>query len=480
MKAECTYHSSEDSIEFCDVCCINLCTLCAYSHKATFPCHIPVTKKAAAKQAMDDICAKVGYCVPIECELLIEMFEEKKLNIIESVKNTEVTAKKILENIESDLIILRKSCAEWVKIREKATRLCRELACKYVAEDYNSFFAYLSNESWIYTASPPNKIPSFLGLTILEKCLAKTLVEIKRQLPAYSVSNIAGSEPPIIHLIEESPILTLHCYNICEAKSRSFRIPSKSVGWHYDSALLRGAVYIVGGYEGMKAKSEVFSYKMGKENELIVARKADMICPRFNHTLVTIPGELLYAIGGSSIGPRDNKLDLSSCEVYYPDSDQWHDVPSLNEARSGIIVCLFESRYIYTFGGLSMAKAKDLETIEVFDRCAETAGWVIIRPLNAWTGRHSGGAVQISATSILIFGGYNEKSLDSVIEFNPIINNFVERDPMPQVSSFQQRKAVMSGDSMYTADYFYKFLFKFTPRTKEWSIIHRKNWIHNS
>jgi hypothetical protein len=49
-------------------------------------------------------------------------------------------------------------------------------------------------------------------------------------------------------------------------------------------------------------------------------------------------------------------LILSSCEVYKIDFDEWIKIGSLKIARDSPAVCIFDSAFIYVFGGRISSK----------------------------------------------------------------------------------------------------------------------------
>ena len=61
---------------------------------------------------------------------------------------------------------------------------------------------------------------------------------------------------------------------------------------------------------------------------------------------------------------------LTECEVYSIKDDTWTALPPMNNARQGLGVCLFNDKYIFAFGGKSVAQQYDykfVSNVEVFD-----------------------------------------------------------------------------------------------------------------
>lgn len=62
---------------------------------------------------------------------------------------------------------------------------------------------------------------------------------------------------------------------------------------------------------------------------------------------------------------------LSHCELYKIDQNTWHKIPPLNVARDTCAACIFESQWIYVFGGRVSFKKRELT--EIIERCFYTA-----------------------------------------------------------------------------------------------------------
>ncbi len=476
MAANCTYHAKEPSVEYCDQCRANLCYVCTYSHRATYPAHVAIDKQSAAKAILERMFYKLNYCVPTECAGLREMLAEYRGKLAELLRKLELAMDKVLSGVGKEIEQVDKQRMEWNRDIERGRKMYAELFGKFQKGEYDTVIVQAGERGWFHDLVPPCKVPSFLAISLAERALRKLCGELNRDLSPEKREDIE-SELPVVHFVDDSKVPTvLHCYYVLEGRTRSTELSGVKLSRYFDSAQLCNSVYVTGGYADMKAVAEVYSWPVSGE-VCGVAHRAGMLYPKFNHTLVTVPGEIMYCLGGSVVGPHDDKLDTSVCEQYSPDLDSWTEAPSLNSRRCGVLACVVNRRYLYVFGGRASRESRDCGIVEVLDRLMESAGWIMLRTEGTWVPRHSGAAVQVGENAILLMGGYSEKSLGLVEEFSTAVNRFEDRRKMPQVSSFQQRKAVVCGGEVYIADYYYGCLYRYRHATKEWKIVQRANWI---
>ena len=190
----------------------------------------------------------------------------------------------------------------------------------------------------------------------------------------------------------------------------------------------------------------------------------------------------MYALGGCGLDEKATPYDLSRCEQYDPNADTWIETASLNEGKYGLTACAFDMRFIYVFGGTTLTRGSVM-TVEVMDCATPGAGWVRI-PWNVkepglWSGRRCSAAVQVDKNSIIMFGGYNQVSLASVIRFNVLKNEFsgVEGDLL-HVASFQQRKPVIYGETVYAPDFYYGNVHVYSMDKAQWRVVSKYNWTN--
>ncbi len=137
--------------------------------------------------------------------------------------------------------------------------------------------------------------------------------------------------------------------------------------------------------------------------------------PRGDAGLAQMMGRYIFAAGGSVGGSRPSK----QCERYDTVGDTWETLPTLREAKSSVAVCEF-SGWLYAVGGHTGGRLGDgvwVQTVERLDTRDETEGWaklVLMQHADEskkWDVRNCCGICGISDQQILIFGGYNGRSM---------------------------------------------------------------------
>jgi len=486
MKSEqiseiCKNHSKELAVIYCIECNFCICADCAQSHNATFPEHHEFNIQTYLKSLIDQAYGKILHFQPIDFKSLMCLFEEKSTKIKENMQKIQKAIDTVSQNFLTEMKEIQSQTQNWEK--EKSEGILRKLEI----ENYINHGKYIhalklideENGKGNKNIFNHNKIPSILPLTLIEQNLYKISLDLQNYLFPQK-NNMPIQQNPAIHILEDGKYPKLHLFFPINNQSKSVEIKYFNLPNFYDSCIIQNTVYITGGYEDLKANNNCYGINIEKiiPNKKITAeRKSDMKFSKFNHTLLPISGNLLYSLGGFSLNSHSEKIDLPICESYNLEMNFWEDLPNLNEPRGAISGCLFEKRFVYAFGGLSVGKGTVSNIIEIFDIFNQSAGWVIIKPEGELLPRHSSATIQMSENSILIFGGYNEKSLDSVIEFNTSTNKIIPQNSLPQVSSFQQRKAIIFNDAIFAPDYFYKCVYKYVLRNKEWLIMHKNNWI---
>lgn len=149
-----------------------------------------------------------------------------------------------------------------------------------------------------------------------------------------------------------------------------------------------------------------FRYMKNVGHYFIIPRR-DMMTERASFGHVCAKKEIFIA------GGQDSKnSELAKVESFDIKRDTWKNLPALNKARTWPSLCLFRQRFLYVFGGQNHSmtvsiEAKCISTIEKLD-ITEGLSWEVIKIKNseAKIRGHSLGALQISASEILVFGSY--------------------------------------------------------------------------
>ena len=89
---------------------------------------------------------------------------------------------------------------------------------------------------------------------------------------------------------------------------------------------------------------------------------------------VNVHTNQIYVAGGQTNGVQTKK-----CEVYDILSNNWRELPDLNEAKSAASLCILSGRWLYCMGGFSKpdsgSPATLLTSIEILDLWSPAAKW---------------------------------------------------------------------------------------------------------
>ena len=161
------------------------------------------------------------------------------------------------------------------------------------------------------------------------------------------------------HYCDDKKNTYFNVYDVESKVSTKYEVPYMT-DYLFDSVQINSQIYFSGGgIPETKIQSEkVFNITMRldiilDETDPEVTRLDNMCVERANHSLVAIKENLIYAIGGCN---REGQL--SSCEVYDIKANKWQICASLSESKMWVIVCPFNDRYLYAFGGSTNTKPK--------------------------------------------------------------------------------------------------------------------------
>ncbi|XXX81196.1 kelch repeat-containing protein [Sorangium sp. So ce134] len=178
---------------------------------------------------------------------------------------------------------------------------------------------------------------------------------------------------------------------------------------HTATPLLNGKVLVAGGYgpDGTLDGAEVFDPASGGWLPL-----GPMISARSMHTATLLPdGRVLVAGGFDAAGALD------SAEVFIPDSGRWLPLGSMHTARIDHTATLLPDGRVLVVGGANIqASTLQPHTVEAFDPSSGT--WFRLEPLSL--GRYYHTATRLKDGRVLVAGGGDEGTLDSVSIFSPM------------------------------------------------------------
>ncbi len=122
----------------------------------------------------------------------------------------------------------------------------------------------------------------------------------------------------------------------------------------------------------------------------------------------------IFVCGGSVNESEATK----QCERYIVDQNTWKRLPDLNEAKFSQGLCFFNNgSTLYSFGGLlktSNLQYQPTDKIESLSKGQNT--WKILNVKLPFP-TFDIGSFELNQTEILLFGGFNDGSLDKVLSF---------------------------------------------------------------
>ena len=206
----------------------------------------------------------------------------------------------------------------------------------------------------------------------------------------------------------------------------------------------------------------------------IVNKLANMNLPRAEHTIESIADKYLYVLGGAN-----SSGIIASCEEYEIEADKWREMAPLNEKKKWVSVCSFDDKYLYTFGGYLTSKGDTSSLIECLDTSSHTA-WTIVsisREGNQFMECYLLGAVAISKTSILLFGGIVKgKEVDQCMRFEIEEKKLIKDKALLCCDSFSRTQAGFKDNSFVVVGSREGGLHIYDKGTQKWSYKLRKLW----
>lgn len=225
-----------------------------------------------------------------------------------------------------------------------------------------------------------------------------------------------------------------------------------------------GRVFLIGGYfkEISRYLRTTYEY-IEKENKM--KRRCNMIFRRSDHSVVANK-EYIYAVGAFIDGTFSNSM-----ERYDVKNDTWEIRASMNIPRSGVGLCVFNSNFIFAFGGRNASNFR-MTTIESYDISNNFWREITYAQTEVWDeGGYLCQAHQISKNKILIFGRSappTEDEVKSCYEFTPDTGEIVETNHLAQHSAFVN-PGICYNDSLYFVGRSFK-IHRFSLGDNQWSL----------
>lgn len=287
---------------------------------------------------------------------------------------------------------------------------------------------------------------------------------------------------PLLYIIpnRSNQIFT---YDIASKRRNTHVLEDITKSRHFDSALVRNCIYIIGGQEEQTKEllPDTYEYEIIDQGG-VLRQRADLMKGRFGHRVVSVSESFVYALGGivkSFLGTKYT----NHCEKYDRVYDRWVEVKPMYESKGYMSVCHFKERFIYIFGGFSDdVCSESSSTVELFDTMIEGEGWKLLKFGNIakkWQPISQAGVVQLGDHVILLFGGRINK-----MNFTPNCYLFnIKESTMKQLEAkiasptiFYQRQVISYKDHLYAFDTNQNDLHIFDPEAIRWDIIKKEEW----
>ncbi len=225
-------------------------------------------------------------------------------------------------------------------------------------------------------------------------------------------------------------------------------------------------VYITGGWAADRYKADNYEYALlqGK-----VTRRSPMKVPRRAHAGT-------YCQGVVVCGGENSQGHLSSCEAFDVEKNAWSELPNLNERKSYCTACSMNDSRVYVFGGYTNVNGvqKKFDTIEVLDLAPSlAAGWTLIKlaKKTGWSARQDVGAVQVSETQILLFGGHNGTALRDAFMFNTENGEMATAGSMAEGDQFYQRTPKLVCERVHVMGSNPAHVLFYDLKSQKWGIV---------
>ncbi|CDW89427.1 kelch motif family protein [Stylonychia lemnae] len=200
-------------------------------------------------------------------------------------------------------------------------------------------------------------------------------------------------------------------------------------------------IFCIGGQDSSTMKSLPTIFEVDIEEHYRIKDKMNMNQARFHHTAVYDQKyDFIFVIGGMTSNSMGNQFKmLSSCEFYRVQQNEWSIMPNLKVARDTCAACLFDSQWVYVFGGRVQFEKRQLTNVieRAFFSRIDVSQWEEI----TLQGRQRimpefnvGMCHQVNDTELVIFGGkdtYNKQTRE-VLYFDTSSFSLIHRKSQAQ------------------------------------------------
>jgi hypothetical protein len=267
--------------------------------------------------------------------------------------------------------------------------------------------------------------------------------------------------------------------DLTDIKTWTYTPPYDSF-YSYDSIQVGKTIYFTGGGTPSSQGEEEKYYQTAMkvivmdDMKTVVESLASINVPRAEHRTESIANKYLYILGGIN-----SDGIIAACEEYEIEADKWKEIAPLNEKKKWVSVCSFNEKYLYTFGGCLANKGDASSLIECLDTSSPTA-WVVIKVSaegSQFVECYLLGAVAISETSILLFGGIVKgKEVDQCMRFDVVEKKLVKEKALLCYDSFCRTQIGFKDNSFAVVGSREGGLHIYDKGTQKWSYKLRKIW----
>lgn len=266
-----------------------------------------------------------------------------------------------------------------------------------------------------------------------------------------------------------------------ELPSRRYPVPYDTTYFN-DTLQIGNVIYITGGgVEAAKGSPELFFQTTMKvtitpSKDIEADKLANMNTARAYHSMTSLKGKFLYAIGGTN-----STGDIASCEEYSIDANKWREIAPLNEKKKFVSVCGYNSQILYAFGGSTGKPPKVSDKIESLDISAAGAkAWELIK-LTAggelWKPAFFLGSYALSESCILVFGGVtNDNPTDNSFFFNPKTKKLEKHGNLLKPDTFYRTKPGSRTGNLSIVGSTEGDLHIFKLAEGKWDLMYKKFW----
>ena len=214
---------------------------------------------------------------------------------------------------------------------------------------------------------------------------------------------------------------------------------------HTMTLLPNGKVLVAGGIAavgGTISSAELYDPDSGTWSTT-----GSMNAARACHTATLLPDGKVLVAGGSIGTVPPPFADLSSAELYDPDSGTWSTTGSMNAARAGHTATLLPDGKVLVAGGDSSYHA--FSSAELYD--PDSGIWTTTNSLNVARSGHT--ATLLSCGKVLIAGGYGTNCLASTELYDPTNGTWTTSAAMNVARVGDVATLLTNGDLLVTGGY---------------------------